>query len=431
MTRTLLVVDDDSNVRQLVRRVVQKDFDATLLEASNGLVAIDVLMESQVDLLLLDISMPIMSGLETLHTLRRMPQYAKLPVVILAARAEETQVQELLGMGISGFLVKPFRPSLLRDRLGMVLTRVPPRPALPPRPRVGGLELDHSSRVLLLDENAEFRSLFASHLSELCEVEATGSAREALDRCASTPLDAVFVGALHTGVEAELFARKARLATQSRGTALIGLVGAGELESLQAFGLYEFTILRSFQPEVLRAQLRGVMSTATLARWFLAPTAAGPLTFAQGALEHMTRVLAQEVTPSQGIPACASVPGRWVEAQVEVQAHGLSWRLAVELPYASALRVGEAELGLPSDQLADAQLMKAAERLLNELGGRLADTLAADVCVQLVMPTAAIHAHTAAPVTPDQRGMCCWFTWNAGSEAAALTLAPLVPATAH
>ncbi len=431
VTRTLLVVDDDPNVRQLVRRVVQKDFDATLIEAEHGLAAIDALMETSIDLMLLDISMPIMDGLETLDAVRRIPQLAQLPVMILAAKAEEDQVQQLIGLGISGFVVKPFRPVLLRDRLANVLGRLPARPALRPRPSIGGLELETGCSVLLLDDSAEFRVLFSELLAPMCEVHATGSVTEALDACTTTPRSAIFVGAVDSAIQAELFARKARLATEAAGTPIVALASVGAREAAEAAGLYELTVLRSFMPTVLRSSLRDAMSTRTVARWLLAPAGPAAGAFRDAVAEQLARVLARDLSVGDEQPAWAALQGRWVTGHLEAQAHGLSWQLSIELPYTSALAVAEADLGFPGDQLGEPHLTTAAANAAARLGSALASSVEGELDIELAEPTTEIAVRAADATVPVEGGRRWWLTWNDGRDGAGISLAPLVSGSSH
>lgn len=418
VTRTLLVVDDDTNVRQLVRRVVRKDFDAELLEADHGLAAIDMLMCTRVDLLMLDISMPVMDGLETLHVIRRVPQLAELPALILAGKAEEEQVQHLIRLGISGFLLKPFRPSLLRDRLGAILTRVPPPPALPARLLIGGLSLDADSHVLLLDDSPEFCEIFADQLSPFCKVHVAQGAADALERCTNTHLDGIFVGALESGIQAELFARKARLA--AGGAPIVALAGVGQRAAVEASGLYESTVLRSFLPHVLRAALRELMAPRTIARWVLAPRAPAAEAFAAAAATHMSHLLGQDMT----VTARGFLKDRRVRAVSEVQVHGLSWRLSVEVPYASALSVTEAELKLPSDQISDDHATLAIGRLATAFGEVLATTTESELALALTEPNVEIVERPDRDIA-DGHGVSSWALGWSATHCVAVTLAPL------
>jgi CheY-like chemotaxis protein len=419
VTRTLLVVDDDINVRHLVRRVVHKDFDAELLEAEQGLAAIDVLMNTRVDLVLLDISMPIMDGVETLGAIRRIPQLAGLPAMILAGKAEEDQVQQLIGLGIAGFLVKPFRPSLLRERLSAILARVPAPPALPARPRIGGLALHSESQVLLLDDSPEFREVFAGQLTPLCRVAVADGVSDALERCSRDQYDCVFVGSLGTTVQVELFARKARLASQ--GAPIVALASAGQRAAVEATSLYEFTILRSFLPHVLRAELRHVMAPHTIARWVLAPTGPAAHSFGESAALPIADLLGRKVDIRE---SSALLHGRRVRAALEVQANGLSWRLSLDLPYASALPLAEATLKQSVDQLSDAHVISAARTVATQIGEALAATTGMELALELTPPAVEItdRAHRG---TTDDEGARRWCLGWSATDHAVITLAPL------
>ncbi len=424
VTRTLLVVDDDTNLRQLVRRVVRKDFDADLLEAEHGLAALDLLQDTRVDLVMLDISMPIMNGIETLDAIRRIPQLAEVPVMILAGRAEERQVQQLISLGITGFLVKPFRPSLLRDRLGALLARVASPPALPPRPRIGGLALHADSRVLLVDDSPGFCALFKEHLGVLCRVEIAHGPVDALARCTSETLDGVFVGSLGPGIQTELFARKARLATG--GAPIVALASVGQRATAEATGLFEFTVLRSYRPHALRGALRAMMTPQTIARWTLAPGNAACMVFGAAVRAIFADLLKRDVTVGHD----RSIQGRRVCAAIEVQAHGLSWQLSLVLPYASALTVAQAELTQPVDQVSEVLVAHAVGSVVVRLGQALADTTASELALESTPPEIEITERSASD-GEDGTGIQTWTLSWSPFDHASVTLTPLTPRSVH
>jgi CheY-like chemotaxis protein len=78
-----LIADDDPNVRGLVRRVLMRQFDSLdIAECDNGLAALELLTNGEYDLVLLDLSMPLMDGLDVLHSVRCAPAPARLPVIM-------------------------------------------------------------------------------------------------------------------------------------------------------------------------------------------------------------------------------------------------------------------------------------------------------------------------------------------------------------
>src|SRR5438046_2335587 len=113
-TVNVLVVDDNAALRQWVCSALVRDFAARTTEAEDGLSALQHLEAGPVDLVLLDIEMPLMTGIEVLEAIRRSPQHSSLAVVMMTSVAEEEVVSRLVRLGVSDYLLKPLSPSALR-----------------------------------------------------------------------------------------------------------------------------------------------------------------------------------------------------------------------------------------------------------------------------------------------------------------------------
>lgn len=113
MRQTILTVDDAKAVRVLVENALT-GFDCELTTATNGFEAFFAIERVRPDLILLDISMPVMGGVETLRRLKAAPELADIPVIMLTSRADHTVVPLLPKMGAVGNVLKPFtEPTLL------------------------------------------------------------------------------------------------------------------------------------------------------------------------------------------------------------------------------------------------------------------------------------------------------------------------------
>jgi CheY-like chemotaxis protein len=103
---TILVVDDDAGIRKLIRRVLADEFGVEIAEADDGLTALQHLLEHRVDIVVLDMWMPIISGLETLETIRRSSDHADVPVVMMSGKADEAGVQRAVRLGVREIIAK-------------------------------------------------------------------------------------------------------------------------------------------------------------------------------------------------------------------------------------------------------------------------------------------------------------------------------------
>lgn len=104
--RRVLVVDDHPVNRRVIRLFLEP-FECELVEAENGRHALDVLQHEAVDLVLMDVNMPVMDGLEATRRLRQDPRFARLPVVALTADVMSAQIKTCLDAGCDAHVAKP------------------------------------------------------------------------------------------------------------------------------------------------------------------------------------------------------------------------------------------------------------------------------------------------------------------------------------
>jgi two-component system, chemotaxis family, chemotaxis protein CheY len=131
---TILIVDDSPTIRRMVRISLESLPGLTFREARSGLEAIESLVVSPADLVVLDLNMPDMHGLDVLKFVRSHSSFVTLPVVILTTRGDEPSRQAALSAGATLFLTKPFSPGNLARDVGALLGLGQPASA-GPRPR--------------------------------------------------------------------------------------------------------------------------------------------------------------------------------------------------------------------------------------------------------------------------------------------------------
>ena len=112
----ILYVEDDPNNRILVRRILMADgFDVD--EADNALLGIEMAVNDPPDLILMDMSMPDMDGLEATAEIRRIPEIAHIPIVALTANVMEGDREKSLAAGCDGFIGKPINVDTFVDQV--------------------------------------------------------------------------------------------------------------------------------------------------------------------------------------------------------------------------------------------------------------------------------------------------------------------------
>ena len=109
----ILVVDDSPTMRRMVVASLRELKDVSFDEASSGLEAIEHLALSPINLMVLDLNMPDMHGLEVVRFVRKHAAYCAIPIIILTTRGDEASRSDALVAGASLYLTKPFLPNVL------------------------------------------------------------------------------------------------------------------------------------------------------------------------------------------------------------------------------------------------------------------------------------------------------------------------------
>jgi two-component system chemotaxis response regulator CheY len=121
----VLIVDDSSVMRKIVERSLRQANIklAEVVEAGNGMEALAVLQQKKVDLILCDINMPVMDGLEFVKSLSNVKNAKGVPVVMITTEGNEGYVVQALSSGARGYIRKPFTSDQVKDHILPVLTR--------------------------------------------------------------------------------------------------------------------------------------------------------------------------------------------------------------------------------------------------------------------------------------------------------------------
>ncbi|MCF6267155.1 MAG: response regulator [Desulfuromusa sp.] len=123
MGKTVLIVDDSNTMRKIVSRSLRQagiDFEQ-ILEAGDGQEALDVLAANKVDVVLSDINMPNMTGLEFLKAKSEDDAIKDIPVIMISTETGSDIIDEAKSYGAKGAIKKPFTPDLINETLGPLL----------------------------------------------------------------------------------------------------------------------------------------------------------------------------------------------------------------------------------------------------------------------------------------------------------------------
>ena len=120
----ILIAEDEPDIRDLIRITLNfGGFDVVV--TSNGIEAVERAPEIMPDLIMLDVRMPRMTGYEACKVLKENPDTADIPIVFLSAKGQEQEVQAGTDSGATAYILKPFAPDVLLERIHQLLDRSP------------------------------------------------------------------------------------------------------------------------------------------------------------------------------------------------------------------------------------------------------------------------------------------------------------------
>jgi two-component system chemotaxis response regulator CheY len=118
----LLVVDDSSTMRRIIKNTLQRLGHKDILEGGDGVEGWNVLnSNSDIDMLITDWNMPEMNGLELVKKVRADSRFTDLPIIMVTTEGGKAEVITALKAGVNNYIVKPFTPQVLKEKLGAVM----------------------------------------------------------------------------------------------------------------------------------------------------------------------------------------------------------------------------------------------------------------------------------------------------------------------
>ena len=120
MSYKILATDDSTTIRKIVKRAFV-NYNCDLFEAENGVEGLAVTIKEKPDLILLDVTMPVMSGMEMLEKLKAEAETKDIPVIMLTAESGKENVTKAVMMGVKDYIVKPFKGNELIERVSKIL----------------------------------------------------------------------------------------------------------------------------------------------------------------------------------------------------------------------------------------------------------------------------------------------------------------------
>tara|TARA_R110000787_G_scaffold94172_4_gene196802 strand:- start:1493 stop:1867 length:375 start_codon:yes stop_codon:yes gene_type:complete len=119
----LLHVEDDADIREIAQMALDLSGEFEVVQCSSGEEALAQVESYTPDVVLLDMMMPGMTGRQTLEKMREEPALAKVPAIFMTARAQHTEIEELLQIGAADVISKPFDPMTLPDQIKQAMQK--------------------------------------------------------------------------------------------------------------------------------------------------------------------------------------------------------------------------------------------------------------------------------------------------------------------
>jgi two-component system cell cycle response regulator len=265
MRYKILTVDDSKTVRIIVRKAF-KSYDCEILEAGNGVEGLSIAAKDSPDLILLDVTMPVMDGVEMLTKLKADPQLKAIPVIMLTAEGGRDNVLKIAKIGVRDYLVKPFKEDTLIEKAGRVIDLKP----LSEQPTKAKSIFDPADILIVEDKPAIVAQIQEGLKHTPWKFHGVSTQGEALDYCAKTPPDLVLMSLSLPEEAAFTLFRIMRTNVKTKYTPIFALVvktEVGQQQQAQTVG-FSALITKPIEISELEAKIAKAMNLDTSQRYF-------------------------------------------------------------------------------------------------------------------------------------------------------------------
>ena len=120
-----MIIDDDFSSRRLIEKYLRDNFACEIMQADDGSLALQTMVKDPPTLVILDMVMPFMNGLEVLKTMKKNSRLAQTPVIACTAVDDPNMVREIIKMGVNDYMVKPIEKETLVQKISKLLNLSP------------------------------------------------------------------------------------------------------------------------------------------------------------------------------------------------------------------------------------------------------------------------------------------------------------------
>ncbi len=401
----ILIVDDEPSVRLLLKRWIERSMTARVREASDGLQALEQVSQGGVEMIVSDINMPVLNGIDMLSLLQADPGRKKLEVLIASQVSAEEKVKQAIELGVSDYLLKPLQYEWVIGRLKRAAERIYER-----RQTMGHSSDNSRTRVLVADADPNYCAFAESTLETDFAVQTARTVAETLVKTLRFRPDLLLFDAGMPGLNAEfLIDRLARLPGGDPPAVYELREGGGEPSAEGVKGV----VSRSFVPETMRSELLSVLRGGEapergLLAW--ASSLQGEIkTAAYQALGMLTGVEPEKVEqPPESGPGGAY---GWIE----ITADNGEFKMRLDIESGRDLPRGllAAMLGEePGEDDGSEPPLDALQEILNVVAGRIKNScLERQIDVSIGLPEVGFEP----PEEREAQFECAdWYRWSGG-----------------
>ncbi len=359
----VLICDDDSATRFILRRMLTQSFPCDIHECQNGVEALDLMARQHFSFVLLDIEMPGMDGYQTLEEIRASETIQHTPVIILSRERDERQIGRLVELGIADYILKPPRPETVSSKVGRLLRTLPPAAQAAVDTR--NIRLSPTTPALIAEGNLDYRFFFTSQIEKYGPVAHAGSGAAALSAFQQSPCDLVFIGDDLGVVTPDRLARRIR-ERRPGGVRIIRLVNSDD-ETVDT-SLFDGALRRSYVPDAFKAAVRSFIAIP------------GPLNAVTTVVPELTAMVVSATQQVFGmmlgetLQEGSSAPGPttpFTSALDMVLGDRFDLVLAVHLSERAARTITSRMFGAPPEEMTPEDCLSTSGELGNLLSGRL------------------------------------------------------------
>ncbi len=265
MRYKILTVDDSKTVRIIVRKAF-KTFDCEIFEAGNGVEGLAVAAKEMPDLILLDVTMPVMDGVEMLTKLKSDQALKGIPVMMLTAEGGRDHVLKIAKIGVRDYLVKPFKEDVLIEKAGRVIDLKP----LSESPAKAKSIFDPADILIVEDKPAIILQIQDGLKHTPWKVHGVATQGEAIDFCTRTPPDLIVVSLSLPEESAFTLFRSVRTNMKTKYTPVFALVVKTEVAQQQQAQTVGFSaiITKPMDLGELESKMAKAMNLDTSQRYY-------------------------------------------------------------------------------------------------------------------------------------------------------------------